>query len=462
MNALPRAFVERMIALLGAEAQSFLAAYEQPPRSALRVNTLKLSVEEFSALGPFPLSPIPWCSSGSLLPAEHAAGKHPFHVAGLYYLQEPSAMAVGEILNAQPGERVLDLCAAPGGKSTHLAAQLQGSGVLVANEIIPSRARILAENLERWGAQNTLITVESPERLAAKWPEFFDRVLVDAPCSGEGMFRKSATAIQEWSPEHIRGCALRQGRILDQAALLLRPGGALIYSTCTFAPEENEGTIADFLKRHADFEITAIAPRPGFSLGRPEWVNAPEALRQTVRIWPHLAPGEGHFIARLRRREGDSRTRAPRPRRRRDKQASAAIRAYQAFCADNLRSAPIDEPTLSGDRLYQTPEDAPDTDGLRVLWPGWELGNLQKGRFEPSHALALGLARQDAQRTLDLSPDEGAAQRYLYGESLKSPGEDGWVLITIAGYPLGWGKRVGGIVKNHYPRALRWPRRLQE
>ena len=462
MSDLPRPFVERMAALLGAEAPAFLATYNQPPRSALRVNALKLSVEAFRALSPLPLEAVPWCASGSLLPAEQEAGKHPFHAAGLYYLQEPSAMAVGEVLDAQPGELVLDLCAAPGGKSTHLAAQLQGSGVLVANEIIPSRAHILAENLERWGAQNALITVESPERLAAKWPGVFDRVLVDAPCSGEGMFRKSATAIREWSPEHVTGCALRQARILDQAALLLRPGGTLVYSTCTFDPQENEGTIAAFLVRHADFEVAAIAPRPGFSPGRPEWVNGPESLRQTARIWPHLAPGEGHFIAKLRRRENGFREREQRARRRRDKQIVEAMRIYQSFCADNLRSLPAAEPTLSGDRLYQTPQETPDTGGLRVLWPGWELGNLPKGRFEPSHALAMGLASQDAQRTLELPPEGDAVQRYLHGESLKSPGEDGWVLITTAGYPLGWGKRVGKVVKNHYPRALRWPRRLQE
>jgi NOL1/NOP2/fmu family ribosome biogenesis protein/23S rRNA U2552 (ribose-2'-O)-methylase RlmE/FtsJ len=371
-------------------------------------------------------------------------------------------MAVGEILDAQPGERVLDLCAAPGGKSTHLAAQLQDAGVLVANEIIPARARILAENLERWGARNALITVESPERLAAKWPEFFDRVLVDAPCSGEGMFRKSAAAIQEWSPEHVRGCALRQGRILDQAALLLRPGGTLVYSTCTFAPEEDEGAVADFLRRHPDFEIAEIPPRPGFSPGRPEWADAPESLRRTVRIWPHLSPGEGHFIAKLQRREGEQVEREYPIRRRRNKQSAEAMRAYRAFCAENLRSSPAEEPILSGAKLYAVPEDAPDTDGLRVLWPGWELGNLQKGRFEPSHALAMGLASQDAQRALDLPPEGDAAQRYLHGESLSAPGQEGWVLVTTAGYPLGWGKRVGAIVKNHYPRALRLPRRVQD
>jgi NOL1/NOP2/sun family putative RNA methylase len=461
VSALPRAFVQRMATLLGTDLPAFLAAYEHPSHSALRINTCKLSTEAFRSLSPFPLTPIPWCPTGFLLPAEHEAGKHPLHAAGLYYLQEPSAMAVAEALDAQPGERVLDLCAAPGGKSTHLTAQLRGSGVLVANEIIPARARILAENLERWGVRNALITIESPERLATNWPNFFDRVLVDAPCSGEGMFRKSETAIQEWSPEHVAGCALRQGRILDQAALLVRPGGVLVYSTCTFAPEENEGTVAAFLERHADFEIAEIPPRPGFSPGRPEWANAPESLRRTVRIWPHRASGEGHFIAKLRRRENGPVEREYGIQRRRDGQASEAIRTYRAFCAEALRQAPAEAPILSGSKLYDVPEEAPEAAGLRVLWPGWELGTIQKGRFEPSHALAMGLASGDAQRTLEVSPED-AVQRYLHGEALEAPGEKGWTLVTLAGYPLGWGKRVGNMVKNHYPRTLRWPRRSQD
>ena len=456
-RSLPSAFIERMARLLGGDLSAFLAAYERPPYNGLRVNMLKLSPLEFRELRLFPLTPVPWCPSGFLLPDEHGAGKHPFHAAGLYYLQEPSAMAVGELLAAQPGERILDLCAAPGGKATHLAAQLRGEGVLVANEIIPSRARILAENLERWGATNAIITVESPQRLASRWAGFFDRVLADAPCSGEGMFRRSETARQEWRPEQVAGCALRQSRILDRAAAMVRPGGVLAYATCTFAPQENEGVVASFLRGHLDFEVVAAPAQPGFASGRPEWVQdggtMPEGIELTVRLWPHLAPGEGHFIA-LFRRQGEET--GPFAVGRRDRLPADAARAYQAFCEENLHHAPEERLSLFGHTLYSLPAEAPDLAGLRVLRPGWELGTYQRERFEPSHALAMGLRRGDVRRTLELSPDDEPVLRYLRGEVLQSPGVAGWAMITIAGYPLGWGKRVSDQVKNHYPRALRW------
>ena len=296
-----------MRAWMGDEAEPFLASLDEPPQPGLRVNTLKATAEEFRQRSPFALRPVPWCAEGFLLPPtdETRPGRHPYHAAGLYYLQDPSAMLAAVLLDPQPGDRVLDLCAAPGGKATHLAARLGNQGLLAANEVVRGRTAALLDNLERFGAANILITSESPETLAATWPAAFDRVLVDAPCSGEGMFRKTPVARQEWRPQTVSGCALRQTGILEAAARLVRPGGRLVYATCTFAPEENEAVIARFLVTHPHFELAPPPPLPGLDCGRPDWI-APELaaglpLERCVRIWPHRAPGEGHFFAVLQR-----------------------------------------------------------------------------------------------------------------------------------------------------------------
>jgi len=498
---IPQGFLERMRVLLGDELGAFAASYRAAPVAGLRVNTLKLSVEAFRAAAPFALTPVPWCPAGFSLGDEQAAGKHPWHAAGLYYLQEPSAMAVAELLDPQPGERVLDLAAAPGGKATHIAALMAGQGLLIANEVHPKRAWILAENLERWGAAHVAITNESPERLADRFAGFFDRVLLDAPCSGEGMFRKSAAARREWSPALVLGCAQRQSLILAHAARLVRPGGRLVYSTCTFAPEEDEAVIAGFLAAHADFDLSAPADRPGFAPGRPEWINnkggaetsrpvvenppaeaekAPQGPRQvaeatsqfqaggfqplgqrdcshTVRLWPHTGPGEGHFVAVLQRR-ADSGEPAPMPRPWRVTPLPRPVeQAYRAFCAANLQLPPVaDRLALVGAYLYALPAALPDLTGLRFLHPGWWLGVIKKERFEPSHALALRLRPTDVLRCADLPADSLDLRAYLRGESFRSPGNDGWTLVAAAGFAIGWGKRVAGLVKSHYPKGLRW------
>ena len=465
--------------LLGGEYPAFLASYAEHPTVGLRVNTLKIALETFRLLAPFELAPVPWCAAGlTIIGDDVEAGKHPFHAAGLYYLQDPSAMAVIELLDPQPGERVLDLASAPGGKATHIAAKMQGQGLLVANEIHPKRAWELAGNLERWGAINVAITNETPERLAERFEGLFDRVLVDAPCSGEGMMRKGEAARVEWAPGLVRGCALRQTTILEQAARLVRPGGRLVYSTCTFNPEENEGTVARFLDTHPEFALIEPSRRPGLSPGRPDWLDAgvgaglapahgaghpqgdaPTAdsradLTHAVRLWPHLAPGEGHFIAVLRKHDGEP-TATPRPWRpaRLPRPVEAA---YRDFCAEHLAAEPAGERlALVGSYLYALQDALPDLTGLRFLHPGWWLGTLMKDRFEPSHALALALPRESARRTVSLAPQDPALAAYLRGEGLRSAGEAGWVLLCVDGYPLGWGKRVGETVKSHYPRGLR-------
>lgn len=529
-SKIPEAFLERMAGLLGAEYGAFLASYDAPASVGLRVNTLKISVEAFCALAPFDLTPVPWCPAGCVVktspptpplrgegrrsPPSLAGkgvgglgpGKHPYHAAGLYYLQDLSAMAVAELLDPQPGERVLDLAAAPGGKATHIASLMRGEGLLIANEIHPQRAWELAGNLERWGARNVAVTNETPERLAERFPGFFDRVLVDAPCSGEGMLRKGEAARREWAPALVRGCALRQTGILAHAALLVRPGGRLVYSTCTFNPEENEGTVARFLTDHPDFALVEPPRQPGFSPGRPEWIGAgadlasgprtadlgagleasaglvvparnrlkprlqpvPSAassatdvlqmssLSRAVRLWPHLAPGEGHFIAVLER-AADGPADPPIKPGMPASPPRAAAAAYRTFCADHLAAAPAAERlALIGSYLYALPAALPDLTGLRCLHPGWWLGTIKKDRFEPSHALALGLRPEDARRVLALPADAPELAAYLRGELFRSPGEDGWTLVCVDGHPLGWGKRVKGAIKSHYPRGLRW------
>ena len=462
-----------MRALLGDEADAFFASYDLPPVSGLRVNTLKLDSESFETLSPWPLTPVPWCPAGFLIADDARPGKHPYHVAGLYYLQEPSAMAVAEAMRIEPGQRVLDLAAAPGGKATHIASLLGGIGVLVANELVPARVKALGENLERWGATNAVITNEEPARLADRLGPVFDRVLLDAPCSGEGMFRKSPIAIREWSPEHVTGSAARQATILQEAARLTRPGGLLLYSTCTFAPEENERQIAGFLDNHPDWELAEIPMGAGTAPGHLEWgADTKKPLGRTVRLWPHLVPGEGHFLALLRsgdKSSGPSETaravgrerRAARPHR---ADATDAFGSWQAFAGESLSPvSPWLVDALTGaprlvarnDALYIQPREALPLDGVKVVRPGLPLGTAKPGRFEPSHALALAMCVEDARSVVNLSIEQ--AQRYLAGETLAVSGPSGWTLVTVDGWPLGWGRRSGDIVKNHYPKGLRRP-----
>lgn len=301
---LPTAFAKRMEQLLGDEFEAFMAAYDHTPHAGLRVNTLKIPVEAFKAISPLELRPIPWCSTGFYIPYGMKPGLHPYYFAGLYYIQEPSAMSPVELLNVAPGEAVLDLCAAPGGKSTQIAAKLQGSGVLVTNDINAERTKALAKNVELCGVRNAVILNESPERIADAFPHFFDKILIDAPCSGEGMFRKDENMIKQWETHSVEKCVVMQRDILRVAASMLGEGGRIVYSTCTFAPEENEGMIAEFLVAHPDFEVMPVPEEAGFAPGHPEWVSEAVAaahpeLRGTARLWPHLIEGEGHFIAVL-------------------------------------------------------------------------------------------------------------------------------------------------------------------
>jgi NOL1/NOP2/sun family putative RNA methylase len=449
-----------MRALLQDEAEAFLNVYASPPRSGLRINSLKISAETFVSLSPFRLESVPWCAEGFVVSeAERTRpGRHPYHAAGLYYLQDASAMAVADLLEPQPGEVVLDLCAAPGGKATHIAARMQDEGLLVANEVVRGRADTLVDNLERFGASGILVVNETPETLADAWPEAFDRVLVDAPCSGEGLFRKNPAACLEWSPGSVSGCALRQGVILGTAADLVCRGGRLVYSTCTFAPEENEAVVARFLRAREDFHLATLPVRPGHGPGRPDWIDPRLAcglpLERCVRIWPHRAPGEGHFIAVLER-EGDSAVRAwPMPRGGLSGEASRIVGAFWNEALNRPLAASGWQ--LVGQAAHRVPVSPEVWRGLRVVRAGLRVGDISRGGFHPAHALAMSLRPDEARRSADLESGSPAVDAYLRGEALPGGGPQGWLLVTCDGFALGWGKRVGGVVKNHYPKRLRW------
>lgn len=459
-TALPKAFAERMQRLLGGEYDSFVASYEEERQYGLRRNPLKGSEEEFDRVIPFPLEKISWAREGYYYDAEFRPGRHVLHEAGAYYIQEPSAMAVAEVLEPKPGERILDLCAAPGGKSTQIAGKMQGRGLLVANEVIGERARVLSQNVERMGISNCVVCSEKPERMSARFPLFFDRVLVDAPCSGEGMFRKDEAAGAEWSPEAVERCAERQAIILEEAAKMVRPGGVLVYSTCTFSPEENEGTVSAFLRAHEEYYIEETVLENLFSPGRGDWIDAPAAgIEHTLRLWPHLIRGEGHYVARLRKRGQTPVEMTERETQGLTTENGKLCKLVEGFLRDELGISGMwmarhpGRIVTFGDQIYLVPGEMPSLEGIRVLRPGLHLLTEKKNRFEPAHALAGTLRGKDTEKYKALTEEEAAA--YLRGESLRCGEERGWTALFYEGYPLGFGKASGGQMKNHYPKGLR-------
>lgn len=461
MPSLPPLFVQQMASQLGNDAEAFFQSYESPRCYGLRINRLKLPAGHplnASLQERFGLKPVPWCNDGYFYEEQARPGRHAYHAAGLYYIQEPSAMIAAELLDPQPGETVLDLAAAPGGKTTQLAAKLMGQGLVVANEIHPARAKILSENVERLGLANVIVTQAAPGELSARFPETFDRVLLDAPCSGEGMFRKDPEAMQEWSPEAVEACAARQRDILPHAAVMLKEGGTLVYSTCTFNRRENEETIAWFLAAHPEFRL----------------------LREE-RMWPHHGQGEGHYAALLRKEAATPgptaafrkhspvvRTHRQPPSRkgRSSSPEASALPVYEAFARDWLpgfRLPPQGQPLLFGDSLYWLPAasgrlSGPEMlQGLKVPRPGLHLGDFRGGgRFEPGHALAMAASAEDARLAANYAADSLEAAAYLRGEALPAEtGVKGWGLTAVDGFPLGWFKASDGQYKNHRPKGLR-------
>lgn len=478
MMNLPIEFEKKMKAFLGDEWDDFLYSYDNNRFQALRFNTLKVQSpeERMRILKTLKISSdkkVSWADEAYYFDENVRPGKHPYHEMGLYYIQEPSAMSAAALLAPKPGMRVLDLCAAPGGKSTQLATYLGDSGLLVSNEINTQRSRILSQNIERMGIKNAIVTNEDSFVLASHFPGFFNAIQVDAPCSGEGMFRKLPEAIEQWSMENVAICAARQKEILDNAAVMLKPGGMIVYSTCTFSKEENEDVIEYFLERHPDF-----------------------TLEEMERFWPHKVDGEGHFVAKLVRRgsvnelgadydvcedscnkvedtglKADRKTKKSKNSKNRKNETKPALTKENMKLLSEFLDETISEDmaawiknsrlVMFGEQLYRLPDMEVDIKGLKVQRAGLHIGEFKKQRFEPSHSLALALKLNDAKNLVKLTCDNPQTIGFFNGQSVMLSDEQtaeckkGWALVCVDGYTAGWGKVNGTQVKNHYPKGLR-------
>lgn len=457
---LPIEFEKKMKAFLGDEWDDFLYSYDNNRFQALRFNTLKVQSQEerMRILKTLKISSdkkVSWANEAYYFDENVRPGKHPYHEMGLYYIQEPSAMSAAALLAPKPGMRVLDLCAAPGGKSTQLATYLGDSGLLVSNEINTQRCRILSQNIERMGIKNAIVTNEDSFVLASHFPGFFNAIQVDAPCSGEGMFRKLPEAIEQWSMENVAICAERQKEILDNAAVMLKPGGTIVYSTCTFSKEENEDVIEYFLERHPDF-----------------------TLEEMERFWPHKVDGEGHFVAKLVRRgcvdtdlKADRKTKKNKNSKNRKNETKPALTKENMKLLSEFLDETISEDVAAwiknsrlvmfGEQLYRLPDMEVDIKELKVQRAGLHIGEFKKQRFEPSHSLALALKLNDAKNVVKLTCDNPQTIGFFNGQSVMLSDEQaaeckkGWALVCVDGYTAGWGKVNGTQVKNHYPKGLR-------
>lgn len=441
-----------MEALLEGEYPQLAAALTGGERSyGLRVNTLKIQPSAFQALSPWPLEAIPWSSAGFYYPPQARPGPHPFFYAGLYYIQEPSAQAVAALAAPLPGERVLDLCAAPGGKTTQLASQMAGRGLLIANEVDGGRIHGLLDNVERWGAQVAVVS-NSADKLAGAWEGYFDRVLLDAPCSGEGMFRKEPEAMRHWGPGAPSRSAAVQRHLIGQASQLVASEGVLVYSTCTFAPEENEQVIEHFLQHNPDWVLENACYAPSFAPGRPDWaLHALPSLQKTARLWPHRLRGEGHFLALLRAPQGQV---GHPPLEKVPPLVRESRRVWHDWASTQLQeqgsflAGPIWE---RAGHLYLVSPQLPSLVGLKAPAPGLYLGKIQAGRFLPSRALALHLLASQVIRAEVFALEDPRVMRFVQGDAAEVDWPDGevWVgLQTAQGcFGLGWGKVKGGVVR---------------
>lgn len=455
---LPLKFENKMKYLLGEEYADYVDSLSKPMYSCLRVNTLKISVEDFLKISPFKLSPVPWTSNGFYYDAsEDSPSKHPFYYAGLYYLQEPSAALPAATLPIEEGDRVLDLCAAPGGKSTELAAKLGGTGLLVSNDISASRIKALQKNMEVFGVTNSIITCETADKLSNYFTGYFDKILIDAPCSGEGMFRKSQSMINAWEQNGNEKFAEIQRGILKDAVRLLSPGGMILYSTCTFDPMEDEDQVMYLLEQDKNLSIVPIEEHEGFVPGSAEWChmdNPSKELSYTYHLFPHRIKGEGHYVALLKHSgvcdsySSDSRyIFTPYSRKRVDE--------IDDFLS-HVSGLDMNDLELRNDKLFLIPKDSPSLSGARVMRRGVYLGELKKKRFEPSQSFAMILKPEDFDNNLLLDIDSIDVKKYLRGETLdvESDAMDGWTLVSIktdaGSFPLGFGKMLRGTLKNKY------------
>lgn len=453
---LPEEFTEKMQRLLKEEYEDYIACYDEPRYYGLRVNTGKISPKEFERICPFKITPIPWIKNGYYYDGEkEAPSKHPYYFAGLYYLQEPSAMTPADRLLVTPGDKVLDLCAAPGGKATELGARLLGRGVIAANDISNSRAKGLLKNMEVFGIGNLLVLNEEPGRLLDYFQEYFDKILIDAPCSGEGMFRKDKKMVRAWEEHGPEYFSAIQKNLILKAAAMLRPGGRMLYSTCTFDARENEQVIEYLLKNCPQFHLEEMEGYEGFSSGMYETADEKmEELKKTVRIFPHRMKGEGHFLALLRKGE-DVRAETAAEKGQRGRKYKEPSEELLTFLGNVRRDFNKSLLKVYGERVYYMPEGLPDMKGIRFLRTGLLLGELKKNRFEPGQAFAMFLKKEEYAHVLDFPAADSRVTRYLKGETLDvsdmvSVKDKGWQLVCVDGYSLGWGKLSGGTLKNKY------------
>ncbi len=462
MIKLPEKFENKMKELLQDEYDDYLQCYDEPRYYGLRVNTNKISVEDFLKIAPWPLTPVPWIPNGFYYDGDKIQpSKHPYYFAGLYYLQEPSAMTPASRIPVEPGERVLDVCAAPGGKATELGAKLKGEGVLIANDISNSRARGLLKNLELFGIGNMMVISEEPGKLVEYFPEYFDKILIDAPCSGEGMFRKDKKMVKAWEEHGPEFFSKLQRSIITQAAAMLKPGGMILYSTCTFDPLENEKTVEYLLETCPEFKICEMEGYEGFCEGIPKYVeDHSEEYRKTVRIFPHKMQGEGHYLALVKK--GDDNTERKNEKTAKPKSGAKKLpEELEQFLKELAWDVDKSRLDIREERVYYMPENLPMLKGVRFLRSGLLLGEVKKNRFEPSQALAMCLKKEEYPRILDLPVSDDRVIKYLKGETLDveditSRKEKGWYLVCVDGYPLGFGKLANQTLKNKYLPGWRW------
>jgi len=413
------------------EWEAFFACYTSKPYKGVRLNPLKGGRYALKSFLPFLKEQVAWEENGYYTD-EEKLGASPYHFAGLFYSQEPSAMCAAPLLEVKAGEKVLDLCSAPGGKGTQLACAMEGRGLIVLNEPISSRAKILSQNAERMGIKNAVVTNEYPEALAKRFVGYFDKILVDAPCSGEGMFRKNAEeALAEWSEENVAMCAERQASILDCATQMLKKGGRLVYSTCTFSEAEDEGQVRDYLQKHPEMRL----------------------IKQE-KLYPHKVKGEGHFAALFEKTEKtaewDSRIKTAK-----NSVTQKSERVYRDFEKTFFKEKFACRLYENNGVLYELPEEVFDWKGLNILRVGIRLGEVKNDRFEPAHSLAVCVRAEECKNAVSFSVEDPRVEKYLRGEVIEGEAKNGWCLVCVDGYPLGFGKAVNGVIKNHFPKGLR-------
>ncbi len=441
-------FKNKIQFLLGEETDKFFESLDTELKKGIRYNPLKIDENTFVEKIDFLSNKIDWCKEGFYLSKDtQKPGKHPYYFAGLYYLQEPSAMIPVEVLDVKPGDRVLDISAAPGGKSTQIGAKLQGEGFLVCNDISPKRAIALEKNISLFGIKNTIVFNQKPEVLKNIFPNFFNKVLVDAPCSGEGLIKKD---FKNYEPDNLKYVNM-QKEILKSVERMVSEGGELVYSTCTFSQEENEGVIDWFINTYKDFEIIELNI-DCLSCGLPESVNGHHSLKLTGRAWPHRLEGEGHFIAKLKRKQKTT----PNPRFEKF-QINFIGKNYFIEFADEIG---LDKNNYSNihsvnDTLYLIPDDFVDIGNLKFLNSGLKLGDIKNNKFFPSQELALSLTAEDVNRSVMCSNEDINVVKYLKGETIEIQASKGWNLFCVDGFGLGWGKGENSVLKNYYKKQWR-------